>query len=226
MGAGTVGSMGIDLYPTGQERPSTDDRNVPAAVGEVASREKRAYHAGTHGTNKRNETMHKTSILIAILALTCACSPLRQSQTSIKEQTEISDTTLTELIRRQIEHHFGMLRQTVIEFYPLTEHPSPTNEDRNRNLPDTLRAVLPPQKIPAAGSIRQSVKRITYTEASVQNDKSTQTDSISHSRINIAARSDTQTVMEEKPSSGVAWLKWATALAGLLLLILLFFKLR
>ena len=119
-----------------------------------------------------------------------------------------------------------MLRQTVVEFYPPPEHPSPTDKEKNRNLPDTLRAVLPPPKIPATGSSRQSVKRITYTEASVQNDKLMQTASISHSRINTAARSDTQTIMEEKPSSGVAWLKWATALAGLLLLVLLFFKLR
>ncbi len=74
--------------------------------------------------------------------------------------------------------------------------------------------------------VRQPVRRITYTEASVQNDKSTQTDSISHSRINTAARNDTRIVTEEKPSSGVAWLRWAAALAGLVLLIILFLKLR
>ncbi|WP_418991116.1 hypothetical protein [Alistipes sp.] len=60
----------------------------------------------------------------------------------------------------------------------------------------------------------------------MQNDKSTQTDSISHSRINTAARNDTRIVTEEKPSSGVAWLRWAAALAGLVLLIILFLKLR
>lgn len=139
-------------------------------------------------------------------------------QTSTQEQTEISDTTLTESIRREIEHRFGMLRQTVVEFYPPAEIPSPPDP---ADLPDTLKAVLPP-KIPA----RRSIKRITYTEASVQNDKAMLTDSISRSRINTAARSDTQTVTEEKPSNTVSGLKWAALLAGALLLILLFLKLR
>lgn len=153
------------------------------------------------------------------------CSPLKKVQTEQYEALTISDTTLTSLIRQEIEYRYGTLRQTVVEFYPPAELPKPGKEQ----LPDpadTLRAVLPPQKIPATNTIRQPVWRITYTEASVQNDKSTQTDSISHSRINTAARNDTRIVTEEKPSSGVAWLRWATALAALVLLILLFFKIR
>lgn len=160
--------------------------------------------------------MYKTATLLAIAALVCSCSPLRQTRTTIREQTETSDTTLTELIRREVEQRFGTLRQTVVEFYPAAEVPKPFN------LPDSLRAILPPPKIP----VRQPIKRITYTEATAQVDKTTSTDSISRSRINSAARSDTQVQTEEKPSSGVAWLKWATALAVLLLLILLFIKLR
>lgn len=160
------------------------------------------------------------------MALAAAgCSPLKKVQTERHAALSICDTTLTQLIRQEIEHRFGTLRQTVVEFYPPAEGPLPRDEDIP-DPPDTLLAMLPPQKIPAVDSPRQSVKRIIYTEASVQNDKSTQTDSISRSRINTAARNDTQTVTEEKPSSGVAWLRWATALGGLVLLILLFFKLR
>ncbi|MEI3541160.1 MAG: hypothetical protein V8Q45_12560 [Alistipes onderdonkii] len=160
--------------------------------------------------------MHKTATLIAIMTLVCSCAPLRQTQTTSREQTETSDTTLTELIRREVESRFGTLRQTVVEFYPPAEVPLPLN------LPDTLRDILPPPKIP----VRQPIKRITYTEAAAQIDKTTATDSISRSRINTAARRDEQVQTEEKPSSGAVWLKWATALAGLLLLILLFIKLR
>lgn len=148
--------------------------------------------------------------------MVCSCSPLRLTQTSIREQTETSDTTLTELIRREVESRFGTLRQTVVEFYSPAEVPQPLN------LPDSLRAILPPPKIP----VHQPIKRITYTEATAQVDKIAATDSISRSRINTAARNDTQVQTEEKPSSSVAWLKWATALASLLLLILLFIKLR
>ena len=91
---------------------------------------------------------------------------------------------------------------------------------------DTLRAVLPPPKIPATSASRQPVKRISYTEVSMQNDRTILTDSISHSRINTAARNDVQEQTDEQPSSGVAWLKWATALVALTLLLLLFLKLR
>lgn len=159
--------------------------------------------------------MYKTATLLAVAALVCSCSPLRQTRKTIREQTEISDTTLTELIRREVESRFGSFRQTVVEFYPSAEVPQPLN------LLDTLRVVLPPPKIP----MRLPIKRITYTEATARVDKTTSTDSISRSRINTAARSDTQVQTEEKPSNGVAWLKWVTALASLLLLILLFIKL-
>lgn len=160
------------------------------------------------------------------MALTAtSCSPLKKVQTEQHQALAISDTTLTMLIRQEIEHRYGTLRQTVVEFYPPAEQPIPSEED-SPDPTDTLLAMLPPRKVPAVGSRRQSVKRITYTEASIQNDKSTQTDSISRSRINTAARNETQTVVEEKPSSGVAWLRWATALAALMLLILLFLKLR
>lgn len=159
--------------------------------------------------------MPKTATLIAIMTLVCSCAPLRQTQTTSREQIETSDTTLTELIHREVESRFGTLRQTVVEFYPPDKVPQPLD------LPDTLRAILPP-KIP----VRQPIKRITYTEATAQIDKTTSTDSISRSRINTAARRDEQVQTEEKSSSGAVWLKWATALAGLLLLILLFIKLR
>ena len=150
------------------------------------------------------------------MTLVCSCSPLRQTQTTSREQTETSDTTLTDMIRNEVEIRFGSIRQTVVEFYPSAEVPPPPDPA------DTLRAILPPPKIP----VHQPIKRITYTEATAQIDKTTSTDSISRSRINTAARRDTTVQTEEQPSNGVAWLKWATALAGMLLLILLFLKTR
>ena len=160
--------------------------------------------------------MHKTATIIAVMTLVSSCVPLRQTQTTSREQIETSDTTLTELIRKEVESRFGSIRQTVVEFYPPAEIP------QLLNLPDTLRAILPPPKIPA----RQPIRRITYTEAASQIDKTTSTDSISRSRIHTAARRDTTVQTEEKPSNGIVWLKWAAALAGMLLLILLFLKIR
>ena len=159
-------------------------------------------------------------ITLLILTLAAGCSPLRSTRSERQETLAISDSTLTTLLRQ-----VGTLRQTVVEFYPLAEYPEPSDE-RLPNLTDTLRAVLPPPKIPAANSSRQPVKRITYTEVSMQNDRTILTDSISHSRINTAARNDVQEQTDEQPSSGAAWLKWATALVALTLLLFLFLKLR
>ena len=154
-----------------------------------------------------------------------SCSPLKRVQTERHEALAISDTTLTQLFRQEFERQIGTLRQTVVEFYPPAERPMPSEEDIPEPS-DTLLAVLPPPKILPKNAVRQPVRRITYTEASTENDRTILTDSISRSRINTAARNDTQTVTEEKPSSGVAWLRWATVLAGVLLLILLLVKLR
>ena len=168
--------------------------------------------------------MYPKITLIILTIAAAGCSPLRSTRSERHETLAIADSTLTMLFRQEFERRVGTLRQTVVEFYP-PEYPEPSDE-RLPNPTDTLRAVLPPPKIPAAGVSRQPVKRIAYTEVSTRNDRTILTDSISHSRINTAARNDVQEQTDEHPSSGVAWLKWATALVALTLLLLLFLKLR
>ena len=163
--------------------------------------------------------------LIILTIAASGCSPLRSTRSERHEMLPITDSTLTMLFRQEFERQIGTLHRTVVEFYPPTEYPEPI-DDRLPNPTDTLRAVLSPPKIPAASVSRQPIKHISYTEVSMQNDRTILTDSISHSRINTAARNDVQEQTDEQPSSGVAWLKWATALVALTLLLLLFLKLR
>lgn len=169
--------------------------------------------------------MYPKITLIILTIAAAGCSPLRNARSERHETLAITDSTLTTLLRQEFERRVGTLRQTVVEFYPPTEYPEPS-DDRFPNPTDTLRAVLPPLKIPATSASRQPVKRIAYTEVSTRNDRTILTDSISHSRINTAARNDVQEQTDEQPSSGVAWLKWATVLVALTLLLLLFLKLR
>ncbi|WP_348715894.1 hypothetical protein [uncultured Alistipes sp.] len=166
----------------------------------------------------------KISLIILTIAA-AGCSPLRSTRSERHETLAITDSTLTTLFRQEFERQIGTLRRTVVEFYPSTEYPEPSDE-RLPNPTNTLRAVLPPSKIPAASASRQPVKRVVYTEVSMHNDRTILTDSISHSRINTAARNDVREQTDEQPSSGAAWLKWATALVALTLLLLLFLKLR
>lgn len=169
--------------------------------------------------------MYPKITLIILTIAASGCSPLRSTRSERHETLVISDSTVTELVRQEFGRQIGTLHRTVVEFYPPTEYPEPSDE-RLPNPTDTLRAVLPPPKIPAASVSRQPVKRIAYTEVSTRNDRTTLTDSISHSRINTAARNDVQEQTDEQPSSGVAWLNWATVLVALTLLLLLFLKLR
>lgn len=169
--------------------------------------------------------MYPKITLIILTIAAAGCSPLRSTRSERHETLAIADSTLTTLFRQEFERQIGTLRRTVVEFYPPTEYPEPS-DDRFPNPTDTLRAVLPPPKIPAANASRQPVKRIAYTEVSMQNDRTILTDSISHSRINTAARNEVQEQTDEQPSSGVVWLKWAAALVALMFLLLLFLKLR
>ena len=134
--------------------------------------------------------------LIYCFALTITvvgCSPLRNVQTEKHTAVNIADTTLTKLVRQEIERNIGRLSQTVVEYYPPTELPFST---------DTLPAMVArPQKIPQP---RQPVKRIIKTEYTTQSDRHTTTDSLSHSRINTAARNDEQTAVDEKPNTTVS----------------------
>ena len=157
--------------------------------------------------------------LIYCFALTITvvgCSPLRNVQTEKHTSVDIADTTLTKLVRQEIERNIGRLNQTVVEYYPPTELPPTT---------DTLPAmVAKPQKIPQP---RQAVKRIIKTEYTSQSDRQTTTDSLSHSRINTAARNDEQTAVDEQPNTTVSTsLKWSAACMLLVLLILIILKLR
>lgn len=145
----------------------------------------------------------------ALTITVVGCSPLRNVQTEKHASVDIADTTLTKLVRQEIERNIGRLSQTVVEYYPPA---------------DTLMTATLPQKIPQP---RQPVKRITRTEYTTQRDKQTTTDSLSHSRINTAARNDEQTTIDEKPNTTVSTsLKWSAACLLLVLLIMIILKLR
>ena len=157
-------------------------------------------------------------ILLAVAA--GGCSPLRNINAERHATLDIADSTLTALVRQELERQVTSLTQTVIEFYPPA---IPVQA----GLPDSARTAVAP---PADASIsvpQQSVRRIVRTEVVAANDRTTVTDSVSYSRINAAARNDEQSVLDETPNTaGASWLKWTAACLLLVLIIALLFKLR
>lgn len=157
-------------------------------------------------------------ILLAVAA--GGCSPLRNINAERHATLDIADSTLTALVRQELEGQVTSLTQTVIEFYP------PAIPVQSGS-PDFARTVVAPPVDASISVPQQSVRRIVRTEVVAANDRTTVTDSVSRSRINAAARNDEQSVLDETPNTaGASWLKWTAACLLLVVIIALLFKLR
>ena len=155
--------------------------------------------------------MYRKVITLTLATATLGCSPLKNAQTERHIDVAIADSTLTRLIRSEIERSITTLTQTEVEFYPpQPEEPAPAEAVAKRETPQ-----------------RGAVKRIVKTELINGTESKSTTDSLSHSRINTAARCDEQSSLEESPNtSGSSWLKWCAGCLALLLLIIAILKFK
>ena len=154
-----------------------------------------------------------------MLATTLGCSPLKKAQHERHVDMVIADSTLTRLVRSELERTMTTLNQTVVEFYPpQPEPPKESSKDQEQ------KAVATP---PPAPRPRGAVKRIVKTEVVNGTESKSTTDSLSHSRINTAARCDEQSSLDESPNtSGSSWLKWCAGCLALILLIIAILKFK
>ena len=163
--------------------------------------------------------MYRKVITLTLATATLGCSPLKNAQTERHIDVAIADSTLTRLIRSEIERSITTLTQTEVEFYP----PQPMPEEPIAKPGKSPEAVTPRRTTPQRGA----VKRITKTEVVNGTESKSNTDSLSHSRINTAARCDEQSSLEESPNtSGSSWLKWCAGCLALLLLIIAILKFK
>ena len=154
-----------------------------------------------------------------MLATTLGCSPLKKAQHERHVDVVIADSTLTRLVRSELERTMTTLNQTVVEFYPpQPEQPKESSKEKEQ------KAVATP---PPAHRPRGAVKRIVKTEVVNGTESKSTTDSLSHSRINTAARCDEQSSLDESPNtSGSSWLKWCAGCLALILLIIAILKFK
>ena len=154
-----------------------------------------------------------------MLATTLGCSPLKKAQHERHVDVVIADSTLTRLVRSELERTMTTLNQTVVEFYPpQPEQPKESSKEKEQ------KAVATP---PPAPCPRGAVKRIVKTEVVNGTESKSTTDSLSHSRINTAARCDEQSSLDESPNtSGSSWLKWCAGCLALILLIIAILKFK
>ena len=156
----------------------------------------------------------KITIVTLVGTITLGCASLKEAHTEKHSELVIADSTLTRLIRSELEQSITTLTQTEVEFYP----PQTTPEE-----PAPAEAVAPSTTTPQRGA----VKRIVKTDMVNGTERKSTTDSLSHSRINTAARCDEQSSLEESPNtSGSSWLKWCAGCLALLLLIIAILKFK
>ena len=159
----------------------------------------------------------KITIATLVGTITMGCAPLKEAHTEKHSELIIADSTLTRLIRSEIERSITTLTQTEVEFYP----PQPMPEEPKAEPGKSPEAVAPRRTQPQRGA----VKRIVKTEVVNGTESKSTTDSLSHSRINTAARCDEQSSLEETPNtSGSSWLKWGAGCLALLLIIIIVLK--
>ena len=162
--------------------------------------------------------MYRKVITLTLATATLGCAPLKETHSEKHTEIAIADSTLTRLMRAELERTMTTLNQTVVEFYP----PEPAPKEREEKPKDRqVAAVVPPAATPPRGA----VKRIVKTEVVNGTESKSTTDSLSHSRINTAARCDEQSSLEETPNtSGSSWLKWGAGCLTLLLIIIIVLK--
>ena len=162
--------------------------------------------------------MYRKVITLTLATASLGCAPLKEAHTEKHVDVTIADSTLTRLIRSELDRSLTTLNQTVVEFYP----PEPAPKENEEKPKDRQVAVVVP---PATTPPRGAVKRIVKTEVVNGTESKSTTDSLSHSRINTAARCDEQSSLEETPNtSGASWLKWGAGCLALLLIIIIVLK--
>lgn len=152
--------------------------------------------------------------MLILLALLSACSPLKQVQRSEKKDSVVTDKTVTELVRNEVEKQISSLSQTVVEFYLPQELPVIGNLPAVKIRSDSTKSIA-----------TAPVKRIIHTEINSQSDRSATTDSTVHQNVETKVKTDFAEQVVEKPPAAVSWMKWAVIALGIILIILIVIKL-
>ena len=164
--------------------------------------------------------MYQKIALVSLIATTVlGCAPLKKASTERQVVVTIDDSLLLHLVRSELERSIVEVQQTIVEFYP----PQPIPQEPPTEKEDGVAVVSPIVVTAPQGAVRRIVK----TEIRNETENKSSTDSLSHSRINTAARCDEQSSLEESPNtSGSSWLKWCAGCLALLLLIIAILKFK
>lgn len=163
----------------------------------------------------------KTILLLALMLLAAACSPLRKTQRhSTTDSTSLDRSEIRKAIT-DVLYEWGTLSQTVVEFYPPTISPPAELPEPLSAIPDSIFADTPRQR-EAPPVTAPAVRRIVRTEIASDVERLTTRDSTVRNDIHVRHHSEQKEKVVEKPPPSVMAVKWiAVGLIALFLLLLI-----
>lgn len=163
----------------------------------------------------------KTILLLALMLLAAACSPLRKTQRhSTTDSTSLDRSEIRKAVT-DVLYEWGTLSQIVVEFYPPTITPQAELPEAQSAIPDSIFADTPRQREAPPATV-PAVRRIVRTEITADAERLTSTDSTVRNDIHVRHQGEQKEKAVEKPPQSVMAVKWiAVGLIALFLLLLI-----
>ena len=163
--------------------------------------------------------MQFISVVIVLSVTLYACSSPKNIQAIEQTQQLTQDKSLSDLVRSEVERQISSMKQTVVEYYPLsTVYTVETLSPRNREPKEPKLKKPPDEEVP------QGIKSITTTEVHMDTHKSVETQLSNQKDIVQCSDTDNTVHTKEKPSNAAVIIKWLGIIFGILLIITIILK--
>ena len=144
--------------------------------------------------------------LLIILIFLCGCRPLHKIQKKQYNDIIVADSTITQVIKKELKKQLTEVSTTVIEF-----------EVADSVVPPVIVIDNKPIKV------KQPVKRIIKREIKVKTDNTIEVDSTEHKQVIVIDKTETKVKTEEKPSNFV---QGAWVIACILFMLIAFYLIK
>ena len=170
------------------------------------------------------------AILILVMCLMVgSCKPLQKTQTTLHNNVIVVDSTITQVIKKELEKQLLEINTTVIEFEQNSNNEACISDIGNDSTNiGNLIANNGNYKIVIANDkpieVTQPIKRIIKTELVQRIDKVVEIDSTERKQLNVIDKTETDIKTKEQPSNFVQGAKWVGVILVFILLILICFR--
>ena len=169
------------------------------------------------------------AILILVMCFLTGCKPLLKTQTTQQNNVIVVDSTITQVIKKELEKRLLEINTTVIEFEQNSNNEACISDIGNDSTNiGNLIADNGNYKIVVSNDkpieVNQPIKRIIKTELVQSIDKAVEIDSTERKQLNVIDKTETDIKTEEQPSNFVHGAKWVGVILIVILLIIICFR--